>query len=597
MSKDQIKLYILLFQTIFVRYKFRMAVLAVLGFFNSVFDAIGIGLLIPLFSLVVKDDSMGISRVNEWVNSFFDFFGISMNITTVLVLMSLLFIGKAIAEFLLVYIRVRIGTSYENETRIGLYRKTLHAKWPYLLNQKIGYLENVMMTDVHATQGLFKQLSQTLPNMVSFCVYIIAAIQVSLAVTLLTMGAGAVILISSQPLFHRSKRYVQRLIIISKIIAHRVNETVMGMKTIKVAGVADAVIKREKKIFDELRGIIVRMQLVNQMGSGVTQPLSYIFIALVFAFSYKHTDFHLAGFIVVMYLIQRLFGSIRNMQNSMHSVSQLLEPARHILDLDATLTAQQEVSGGENRFSFTDTLEFRNVWFAYNADRPVLMDVSFRIRKNEMVGIIGPSGAGKTTVADLLLRLFAPDRGHILIDGNSIGEMELRDYRKHVGYVSQDMFLMNDTIESNIKFFSQDIDDARMVEAAGHANIYDFIMGLENGFKTIIGERGILLSGGQRQRIILARALAHEASLLILDEATSALDNESEALIQKSIEALKGDITVVVIAHRLSTIMRSDRLIALEQGKIIEEGTPEHLLSNPSSYFSKVYAMAQESGG
>ncbi|MEK7074695.1 MAG: ATP-binding cassette domain-containing protein, partial [Patescibacteria group bacterium] len=225
---------------------------------------------------------------------------------------------------------------------------------------------------------------------------------------------------------------------------------------------------------------------------------------------------------------------------------------------------------------------------------PILTDVSFRIAKNEMVGIIGPSGAGKTTIADLMLRLFVPDNGEIAIDGKDISRFSLHDFRRHIGYVSQDIFLMNDTIADNIKFYNDSIDETHLIEAARMANIYDFIMSLDKGFKTIIGDRGILLSGGQRQRVILARALVRKPAILILDEATSALDNESEALIQKSIEGLKGSVTVIVIAHRLSTIIRCDRLIGLEDGKIVEVGTPQELLENDNSYFSKVYNLAQK---
>ena len=206
-----------------------------------------------------------------------------------------------------------------------------------------------------------------------------------------------------------------------------------------------------------------------------------------------------------------------------------------------------------------------------------------------MVGLIGPSGAGKTTIVDLLLRLFVPSSGKILIDGESVDTVTLSEWRKHIGYVSQDMFLMNDTIENNIRFYNQNLTQQEIIEAARLANIDQFIDSLPNKFSTIIGERGTLLSGGERQRVILARVLARRPDILILDEATSALDNESEALIQKAIETLHGKITVLVIAHRLSTIKAVDKLIALENGRIREQGRPASLLKDKESYFFKVY--------
>ena len=593
MGREQIKLYVILFKTVFSRYKFRIAVLTLVGFVNGIFDAVSVTLLIPLFSLVVKKSGGDQDVVSQWVSAFFDFLGVSMNITALLVLMTSLFIGKAIAEFLLSYIRVHISTAYQNDARIDLYRKTLHARWPYLLNQKLGYLESVIMTDVGATMSMLKQITQIAPNSATFLVYLVAAFKISWVITLLTLGVGLLLLVATRPFIMRTKRYAIRAVNINKIIAHRVNESVMGMKTIKASGIDEAVIRREKKIWDELRGLLIKSSIVKGIGASITEPVIFIFLALIFAFSYKHTEFNFASFVVVIYLVQRIFNSVRKTQGTMHVLQESLAFAHHVVDLGTSAVANKEESEANDAFVFNDMIEFRNVSFAYESGGPVLHDVSFRLKKNEMIGIIGPSGVGKTTIADMVLRLFTPTKGDILIDGKDINRIALHDYRRHIGYVSQDIFLMNDTIETNIKFYDESVNDEAMMKAAHDANIYDFIMGLPKKFKTIIGEHGVLLSGGQRQRIILARALASHPALLILDEATSSLDNESEALIRQSIENLKGGMTVLVIAHRLSTIMRLDRLIVLEGGRVMEQGTPHELLKHTDSYFTKVFNIGE----
>ncbi|MEK9195402.1 MAG: ABC transporter ATP-binding protein, partial [Patescibacteria group bacterium] len=456
---------------------------------------------------MVKNSSISQSKISLIVLHMFTAMGLSMTIATVLIFMSLLFIGKAIAEFFLVFIRVRIMTEYDNDTRIDLYSKTLHARWSYLLGHKIGYLENVMMVDLRSTGGLLKQLCQTAPNIATFIIYIVAAFNISSTVTLLTLVVGLLFLMVSKPFLARTKKYAQRITLINKMIAHRVNESVMGMKTIKASGVDEAVVKREKKVFDELKKIIIRSSLVQHSGASIAEPLSFIFIALVFAFSYKHTAFDLASFAVVMYLIQRIFAFIKKTLSALHVINESIVGARHVLALNTAVEENKEESAANESFVFIEKIEFRHVSFMYNANHPILTDVSFRIAKNEMVGIIGPSGAGKTTIADLMLRLFVPDNGEIAIDGKDISRFSLHDFRRHIGYVSQDIFLMNDTIADNIKFYNDSIDETHLIEAARMANIYDFIMSLDKGFKTIIGDRGILLSGGQRQRVILARAL------------------------------------------------------------------------------------------
>jgi len=215
--------------------------------------------------------------------------------------------------------------------------------------------------------------------------------------------------------------------------------------------------------------------------------------------------------------------------------------------------------------------------------------MSFSIERGEMIGLIGFSGAGKTTIVDLFLRLFQPSKGKILIDDVNIEDISMEQWRRNIGYISQDMFLKNGTIAENIKFYDEKITDGDMEEAAKMANIYEFIQTLPDKFSTLIGERGVLLSAGQRQRVVIARVLAKKPKILVMDEATSALDNESEIQIQKIIENLKGKITVLVIAHRLSTIINSDRLLVLENGKIIEQGRPQDLLEDKKTYFYKVY--------
>ena len=260
-----------------------------------------------------------------------------------------------------------------------------------------------------------------------------------------------------------------------------------------------------------------------------------------------------------------------------------------LLSFEDDVLSNQELVGGNKSFSFERSFEFRDVNFGYK-ERAVtaLQNINFGVKKGEMIGVVGPSGSGKTTFVDLCLRLFRPASGALFLDGTPAEDINVHNWRQKVGYVSQDIFLKNETIANNIKFYNDKITEDRMIEAAKVAHIYDFIKTLPKGFDTMVGERGIMLSGGQRQRIVLARVLARDPQILILDEATSALDNESEAAIRKAIENLKGSITLIIVAHRVSTVMGADRLIVFDNGRIIEEGAPLELLKNSESYFYKV---------
>jgi len=226
---------------------------------------------------------------------------------------------------------------------------------------------------------------------------------------------------------------------------------------------------------------------------------------------------------------------------------------------------------------------FDKVSFSYDHAR-VLSDVSLTIVKGSMTALVGPSGSGKSTIAHLLLRLYDPTSGTILVNGTDLREYDLNTYRNIVGYVSQDPFVFNGTIRENI-LFGGEYSDAEMVNAAKLAHAHDFIMELPKGYDTLVGDQGITLSGGEKQRIVLARAMIRQPQFLILDEATSALDNISEAAVQKAIDQIARECTTLVIAHRLTTIQNADKIIVIEKGKVIEEGTHGELMEKRGKYW------------
>ena len=234
------------------------------------------------------------------------------------------------------------------------------------------------------------------------------------------------------------------------------------------------------------------------------------------------------------------------------------------------LTApSKKPAAGKVKFrGFNSSIEFNRVSFDYDRGGCLFTDLKFSIKKNETTAIVGTSGTGKTTVVNLLLGLFAPSKGRIMIDGVDLREYDIESFRKKIGFVSQDSFLFHSTIFDNITFCSNEYSEADVIEAAKLANIHEFIMSLRDGYKTIVGERGSKLSGGQQQRLAIARALIRKPEILILDEATSSLDAKSEEEVHRAISGLAHKYTVIMIAHRLSTLKGADRVLVLEGGAI-----------------------------
>jgi ATP-binding cassette subfamily B protein len=346
-----------------------------------------------------------------------------------------------------------------------------------------------------------------------------------------------------------------------------------------------------KEYFDRIRKIVIRGYVLSIFSTSLIEPISVVFIAAIFTISYKTSLFNFAALAAIIYLAKQIFSYLTELQDRVIGFNSTFPYLKKVLEYQREVLENKEKEMGRESFRFDQALEFRDVYFSYQEREEVLSGVNFRIKKGETVGLVGPSGAGKTTIVDLALRLFLPRKGKILLDNKDIAKISLKDWRENIGYVSQDIFLLNDTIANNIRFYDNEIADEEIIRAAKMANIYDFIQSCQDGFSTMVGERGVLLSAGQRQRVCLARALARKLKLLILDEATSHLDSESEKTIKGAIKGLKGRLTIFIIAHRLSTLRDVDRLLVLGQGKIIEEGPPSQLLRDKTSYFSKVYHL------
>jgi subfamily B ATP-binding cassette protein MsbA len=287
-----------------------------------------------------------------------------------------------------------------------------------------------------------------------------------------------------------------------------------------------------------------------------------------------------------------MYGPAKKLSRVNANLQQAMAAAERIFEMLDTHTEVRERPGAGALARFRDQIEFRDVTFGYDEGLSrILHDVSFSVRAGQMVAIVGRSGAGKTTLVNLLPRFYDVSKGQILIDGVDVRSVTLASLRGQIGIVTQDTVLFDDTIAGNIAYGSPDAAREQVEEAARAANAHDFIMALPGHYDTMIGERGQRLSGGQRQRLAIARALLKNAPILVLDEATSALDTESELLVQEALANLIMNRTSFVIAHRLSTIRRADAIIVLERGSIVEMGRHDELLARPDGTYATLYQL------
>lgn len=566
-------------------------ILAGLSFLRSLLEGVGVTALIPIFSLITKSKNLGDDLVSKSVQSLFSYFQIDYSLNFLIILVVVLFLLKFLLTIWADFVTAKIVTQYHEDTMRELFGGTVDASWKFLLTQKVGFLNTLLINNVKMSRLLLQEMSGLITFVVNIMVYCFIAFNVSASMTLVTISAGGVFILLSKGTISKIKEYSYFVNKLNKKIAHFVDEQLVGMKNIKAMSVGTKVKEEGYNYFEELKKFQTATILRKKINAAILQPLSVLYIVGIFLFFHSKPDFNIAVFAVIIFLIQRIFEYIKQAQSAIHTFGETLPYLRNILEYSDQVRSNREIDDETKPFHFDNNLEFRQVNFSYSRDRNILKNVNFVIKKGEMIGIVGPSGVGKTTIVDLLLRFFLPLQGSITIDGENISAIRLSEWRNSVGYISQDVFLSNNSIENNIKFFNAGLSKEQVIKAARMANIYDFIKNEKKGFLSPVGERGVLLSAGQRQRVAIARVLARDPKILILDEATSSLDNESERVIQEVVFGLKGKVTILVIAHRLKTVMGCDRILVVQDGTIVEEGGPQQLLYDPSSYFKRMYDM------
>jgi subfamily B ATP-binding cassette protein MsbA len=380
--------------------------------------------------------------------------------------------------------------------------------------------------------------------------------------------------------------------LLADITAHAF-EAFSGVKIVRAFGLEDLL--RGK--FDAINADYLKVMRKNVKYVQMTSPFMEVIGAVsggvilwfggIQVFEGKVSQGTFIAFIVALFMmyapVRLLFKIYANFQTSLSGAERVFE----VIDRET-----ESVQGGQRQMEgFHGNIEFRNVSFKYpSRNAVVLKNINIDVKKSEVVALVGMSGAGKTTLVDLLFRFFPVTEGEILIDGINIAEYNVHSLRKHLALVTQETFLFNDTIWNNIAFGHADASPERIMEAARAAHVDYFAANLDDKYNTIIGERGVKLSGGQRQRIAIARAILRNAPILILDEATSALDSESEKLVQDALNNLMQNRTSFVIAHRLSTIKHANRIVVVDAGRIVEAGTHEELISH-SGIYQKYYEM------
>jgi len=495
---------------------------------------------------------------------------------------------KGISEFLATYSINFIGHSVVKDLRNLLYSRIIEQSIAFFTKNPTGRLMSAVTSDIEKIQ---LAVSQTAADFLKQCFTLVGLLAVVFYMDW-RLGLASLVLVPFVVLPSANiGRYIRRSSRSSQDKMADLNnvlqETFSGIRIVKAFGMESFEITKFRAATRRLLRVSLRWVRAQAATSPLMEILGAVTVAFLLLYA-RNEILHQAqttgGFVAFLYALIKSYEPVKRLTGVHNAYQQAVGASEQVFYL---LDVRPEIMDSPDAVllpPFEQEIEFENVDFDYEDGIPLLRDINLRIRKGEVVAIVGSSGAGKTTLASLIPRFFDVTRGRILVDGHDIRNVKLSSLRAQIGIVTQETILFNDTVYNNICYGSQPPSEAVVREAARIALAEDFILEMPDGYQTIIGERGQRLSGGQRQRIAIARALLKNPPLLILDEATSELDTESELLVRTALANLMAGRTVLVIAHRLSTVRRAERIVVLDRGTICEAGTHDDLISRGGIY-------------
>lgn len=569
-----------------------------LGFSGAIFNGVGMTLVIPIVISFLGVEAISSTDMPPILRSIFSAFDGVPEQYRFLAMTGTVFLTiflKGLSSYANAVVASHLSKELAINLRKECFRLLLELDLEYFSQVKMGDVMNYINTEVSRAYQTVGHCVKVAINGITILVFLIILVSISWELT-----AFAVVILGLLSLFNQfftrfAKRSGQELSKASAAYSIHLVEILSGIRLIKS-------VANEKAEFNKTMGLIDDREIANfksQLAFAAVAPINEVInvvaiIILVIAGRFIFTDdLEVFSSIILTYLfiltrmlpcIGQLYGARNQIANTSASVNNLESYLRR--DNKPIMA-----SGQQNFTGIQHQIRFKSLWFQYpRSDQWSLQNIDITLPKGKTLALVGSSGAGKSTIADLLVRFYDPTKGCIEIDGVDLRKFSSEQYRRKIGIVSQDTFLFNTSVRENIKYGYPNATDEAVFQAAKLANATNFIENLPYGFDTKIGDRGVMLSGGQRQRLSIARALLQNPEILVLDEATSALDTVSERLVQEALEKLSHNRTTLVIAHRLSTVQKADQIVVLEKGKIVEVGNHQTLLEQ-GGHYAQLHSM------
>lgn len=574
----------------------RMYVVFALTLLATVAESVGIMLLLPLFHTLAVTGEEQLTGIGRVLNDMLSALGFADSVVAILLFVATFFLFKGMFLFAAKVYRTYLDGQLMRELMGRMIDDYGRMRLEYYISKDTGHFINVINVQISGVLRVFNHMISLGAAVATAIVYLVVAMLVAWRFGLMAIVLGVVLFFAFKHLNVYVRGISRKTSEEHGYLAKLLIQALHSFKYLASTAKGERVRRGTLKSIHRLVGYEIRKGIALAFTYSVREPVAVTAILVIVLFQMVWLNQPLAPMIVSIVLFYRGLNELLKIQQVWQGMLSFVGSLEMVRDEFSRQAEQREPDGTCDAETLKHGIELKDVEFQYSSsDVPVLKGISLYIPARTTVAIVGESGAGKSTLVDMLTLMLKPTRGQVLIDGVPGESIRLATWRQQIGYVSQETVIFDDTVANNICLWEGDIERDpdlfdRVREAARQAHIAHVIESLPNGYQTLVGDRGIRLSGGQRQRLFVARELFKSPSLLILDEATSALDSDSELAIRESIDALRGHLTVVVIAHRLATIRNVDRVVVLDQGRVLEEGAYTDLRDSLDSRFAQMVA-------
>ncbi len=571
------------------RYKKLLVINISLLLLGSLTEGVGIGMIIPILQTVSGTESDNI--FSNAFRSVFERMGIEFTFVNLMIVFCLLMLFKYGLIAGQRYAARVLSASVTCRLREEAFENLMALPLGYFYRQRTGDIIATLYTSSNHAGGLIENVALMFVGIVFCAVYLVVNLMLSVPMTVVAFSLTAMLYFLILPRFRIGLIQGREEKEITDAISSFIMEKISGIKTLKSFHNEEIHQRQFEKLARSFRKLQIKIQNNRILAELSLEPVITVLIVILLIVGVNVYHMSIPVLITFFYAFSRILPKLKQVNSNYISIKNYLPHFSKIYALIDRTDKTYLPKGTKKVPQIIRGITLDHVWFRYpGSDNYALKEISLLIERSETTAFVGASGGGKTTLVDLIMRHHDPAKGFIFVDDIDLREVDRREWLAGICIVNQDPYLFNDTVYNNILYGKVGATGKEVNRAADLANARQFIELLPDGYDTLVGERGTMLSGGQKQRIALARALIKDPEILILDEATSSLDTESEKLIQSAIKKLSGSKTIIVIAHRLSTIMHAEKVVVIENGRIVEQGNPNTLL-DVGNIFKKYYSL------